>query len=227
MPSIGPLFPTVGALGRIGVVALVLAILIALAALLPRVMIGVANSIRTVLQVIALASAWLLIVLMLVTLVDVTARAFSKPLALAGYNFPYTKLQELEWHLHAAVFSLWMGYNYVINAHPRVDSYFGSAGLKARAWVEFLGCLVFAIPYTLVVVYYGWDWLAIAYNTGEASDSATGLAHRWIIKGIYYIGLWLLFLGVLSVMLRLAAHLFGRKTPDEAGLNLGVHQLEV
>lgn len=227
MPQIAPLFPSVGAFGRMGMVALAIALLIALCALLPRLMLGVANGIRGLLAAVAMASAWLLVVLMLVTLVDVSARAVSKPLAEAGYRFPYTKLQELEWHLHAAVFSLWMGYNYVINAHPRVDSYFGNAGMRARAWVEFLGCLVFAIPYSLVVVYYGWDWLAIAYNTGEASDSATGLSHRWVIKGVYYIGLWLLLLGVLSVMMRLATHLFGGRSADEAGLNLGVHQLEV
>lgn len=227
MPSVTAYFASLGALGRMGLAALAIALVIAFCALVPRAMLAVANAIRALLGAIAKASAWLLVVLMLVTLIDVTARAFSRPLAQAGFSFPYTKLQELEWHLHAAVFSLWMGYNYVINAHPRVDSYFGGAGLRTRAWIEFLGCLVFAIPYTLVVVFYGWDWLAIAYNTGEASDSATGLSHRWIIKGVYYVGLWLLLLGVVSVMLRLATHLFGRQSPEAAGLDLGVHQLEV
>ena len=50
-----------------------------------------------------------------VTTFDVVARKF-------GVQLPYTKLQELEWHFHAAIFSLWMGYCYTINAHPRVDS---------------------------------------------------------------------------------------------------------
>lgn len=183
-------------------------------------LLSISNAIKRLLEKIAFASGWLLVVLMVITCIDVVGRKFGIPI-------PLTKFQELEWHLHTAIFSLWMGYNYVINAHPRVDSYFGSAGERQRAWVEFFGCLIFAIPYSLVVVYYGWDWIKIAYNTGEASDSANGLSQRWIIKGIYYTGLWLILFGVVSVMLRLATYLFGKKTAEEAGLNLGVTQLEV
>jgi TRAP-type mannitol/chloroaromatic compound transport system permease small subunit len=181
---------------------------------------AVANAIYRLLEIIAELSGWLLIVLMGVTCFDVVCRKFSIPI-------PYTKLQELEWHLHAAIFSLWLGYNYVINAHPRVDSYYGSAPLRSRAWIELTGCLLFALPYTFVLVYLGWEWWMIAYNTGEASDSANGLSHRWIIKGVYYIGLWLLLLGIISVVLRLFAYMFGGRTVEQAGLNLGSSQLEV
>ena len=71
---------------------------------------------RRLLEWIALASGWLLVVMACVTTFDVVARKF-------GVQLPYTKLQELEWHFHAAIFSLWMGYCYTINAHPRVDSF--------------------------------------------------------------------------------------------------------
>lgn len=222
-----PTFATLGVLERMALVAAVLLALIAMSAFAPRVALAISNSIRRVLEVIALTAAWLIVALMFTTLIDVTFRWFSRQVVDAGITFPYTKFQEFEWHLHAAIFSLWMGYNYVINAHPRVDSYFGSAGERQRAWVEFLGCLVFAIPYTLVVVYYGWDWFWLAFGNNEASDSANGLTHRWIIKGIYYIGLWLILFGVLSVMLRLSTYLFGGKSAQEAELNLGVTQLEV
>ena len=218
---------SLGALGRIALTAAILFLMIVFAALQPRAVLSISNGIKRLLEIIATAASWLLIVLMFTTLIDVTFRWFSKAVVDAGIRFPYTQFQEFEWHLHAAIFSLWMGYNYVINAHPRVDSYFGSAGERQRAWVEFFGCLIFAIPYSLVVVYYGWDWIKIAYNTGEASDSANGLSQRWIIKGIYYPGLWLILFGVVSVLLRLATYLFGKKTAEEAGLNLGVTQLEV
>ena len=62
---------------------------------------------------------------LLVTCFDVVARKF-------GIELPYTKLQELEWHFHAALFSLWMGYYYTINAHPRVDSYTERLTHRAR-----------------------------------------------------------------------------------------------
>ena len=74
------------------------------------------EALRRLLERIALASGWLLVVMACVTTFDVVARKF-------GVQLPYTKLQELEWHFHAAIFSLWMGYCYTINAHPRVDTF--------------------------------------------------------------------------------------------------------
>jgi hypothetical protein len=94
----------------------------------------VAESLRRLLEVIALASGWLLVIMACVTTFDVVARKI-------GFDLPFTKLQELEWHFHAAIFSLWMGYCYTINAHPRVDSFTEKMTHRGRAWVELAGCL--------------------------------------------------------------------------------------
>ena len=178
----------------------------------------IANALQRLLERIAEASGWLLIVLMTVTCVDVVFRKFGV------VGFPYTKFQELEWHLHTALFSLWLGYNYVVNAHPRVDSYTEKLGFRRKAWIEFAGCLVFALPYTLVLVWYGWDFVRIAWEFNESSDAALGLPYRWVIKGIMYLGLWLLLAGIVSVLLRLIAYLFFRQ---EADLRIGASASEV
>ena len=122
---------------------------------------------------------------------------------------------------------MWLGFNYAINAHPRVDSYVANATLRKRAWIELIGCLAFAIPYTFVLIYYGWDFWLHSYLTNESSDAAVGLPYRWIIKGVYYAGLWLLLLAILSVALRLIAYLSGRVDADEARLRLGSAVSEV
>ena len=85
-----------------------------------------ADALHRLLERVADASRWLLIVLMAVTCVDVTFRKF-------GVGFPYTKFQEMEWHLHTTIFSLWMGFNYCVNAHPRVDSYTEQLGFQGEA----------------------------------------------------------------------------------------------
>jgi TRAP-type mannitol/chloroaromatic compound transport system permease small subunit len=176
------------------------------------VLLKTADALHRSLERVADASGWLLIVLMAVTCVDVTFRKFGV------VGFPYTKFQEMEWHLHTTIFSLWMGFNYCVNAHPRVDSYTEQLGFRAKAWVELAGCLVFALPYTAVLLWYGWDFLKTAWVFNERSDSALGLEWRWLIKGILYAGFWLLFLGILSVLLRLVAYLFYKQ---EAQLNIG------
>ena len=67
------------------------------------------RAIKWMLEKVAFGSGWLLVVLMAVTCIDIFGRKLGIPI-------PLTKFQELEWHLHTAVFSAWMGYNYLINA---------------------------------------------------------------------------------------------------------------
>ena len=174
----------------------------------------ISEGIRRLLEVIALASGWLLVIMAFVTTFDVVARKF-------GMQLPYTKLQELEWHFHAAIFSLWMGYCYTINAHPRVDSFTERMTYRSRAWIELGGCLVLALPYVALVSYYSLDFVAQSYKLGEQSDSTVGLTHRWIIKGVYAAGLWLVVLGIVSVLLRVLAFLFGAMSEREVKLQIG------
>jgi TRAP-type mannitol/chloroaromatic compound transport system permease small subunit len=174
----------------------------------------ISEGLRRLLEWIALTAGWLLVVMACVTTFDVLARKF-------GMQLPYTKLQELEWHFHAAVFSLWMGYCYTINAHPRVDSFTENLSYRSRAWVELGGCLILALPYVALVAYYSLDFVAGSYRLGEQSDSTVGLTHRWIIKGIYAAGLWLVVLGIVSVLLRVIVFLFGDKPQEEVNLQIG------
>jgi TRAP-type mannitol/chloroaromatic compound transport system permease small subunit len=172
------------------------------------------EGLRRLLEWIALTSGWLLVIMACVTTFDVLARK-------AGMQLPYTKLQELEWHFHAAIFSLWMGYGYTVNAHPRVDSFTENLTHRGRAWVELGGCLVLALPYMALVAYHSLDFVARSYLLGEQSDSTVGLTHRWIIKGVYAAGLWLVVLGILSVLFRVVVFLFGNKPEDEVNLQIG------
>lgn len=180
----------------------------------------ISEGIRRLLEVIALTSGWLLVIMAFVTTFDVVARKF-------GMQLPYTKLQELEWHFHAAIFSLWMGYCYTINAHPRVDSFTEGMTHRGKAWVELGGCLLLALPYIALVAYNSIDFVASSYNMNEQSDSTVGLTHRWIIKGVYAAGLWLVVLGILSVLLRVIVFLFGNKSVEEVNLQIGHVETDV
>jgi TRAP-type mannitol/chloroaromatic compound transport system permease small subunit len=172
------------------------------------------EALRRSLELVALTSGWLLVVMACVTTFDVVARKF-------GMQLPYTKLQELEWHFHAAIFSLWMGYCYTINAHPRVDTFTEHLTHRSRAWIELFGCIILALPYIALVSYYSLDFVAGSYRLGEQSDSTVGLTHRWIIKGIYAAGLWMVVMGIVSVLLRVIVFLFSGKSQDEVNLQIG------
>ncbi len=179
-----------------------------------RALLAASNLVNRLLQHIADATGWLLLVLAAVIFFDVVTRklGFQVP------GFGSTMLQELEWHLHAAIFSLWMGFNYAINAHPRVDSYTEPLSLRGKAWAELAGCLVFALPYCLMLVWYSLGFVQVSYVMGEASDAPTGLPHRWILKTVFFIGITLLTMSVLSMIARLCVFLFGGKLAGEAHL---------
>jgi TRAP-type mannitol/chloroaromatic compound transport system permease small subunit len=183
-------------------------------------LLAVSDAIKWVLERTAFVSGWLLIVLMCVTCIDVFGRKLGIPI-------PLTKFQELEWHLHTTVFSMWMGYNYTINAHPRVDSYTETLKYRTKAWIEFWGLMLLALPFIAVMVYHGWEFVHTSYVQGEGSENVLGLDHRWIIKTVFYVGLWLVLLGVVSVLIRIVAFLFGGRTQQETGLQIGHAELEV
>ena len=190
-------------------------------------LVSIAEAIRRALERIAVLSGWLLVIMATVTTFDVVARKGDFLLRDIGITLPYTKLQELEWHFHAVVFSLWMGYCYTINAHPRVDSFTEHLSLRRKAWVELAGCLLFALPYMALVAWYSIDFVASSYNMNEQSDSTVGLTHRWVIKGVYAAGLWLVVLGIVSVLLRVIVFLFGNKTIEEVNLQIGHVETDV
>ena len=153
---------------------------------------------------------WLLVLLAGLTCFDVACRKLGVPI-------PFTKFQEMEWHLHTAIFSLWLGFNYTINAHPRVDSYVADMSLRRKAWIELGGCLLLALPYVLAVMYFGWALRRALLLDNEGSEAANGLPYRWIVKGMLFAGLALLLLAIVSVALRLIVFLFGGRGADDAG----------
>jgi TRAP-type mannitol/chloroaromatic compound transport system permease small subunit len=154
---------------------------------------------------VSMSAGWLFLVCTLVIVFDVLTRKF-------GYQIPgmgSTRLQELEWHLHTALFCFWLGTAYLKNSHVRIDILVAKAAPRRLAWIELLGVLLFAVPYCLVAIYFSYDFFRIAWQFNEYSDSATGLPWRWIPKGIISIGLVLLFLAVVAVGLRLVVYLWG------------------
>jgi TRAP-type mannitol/chloroaromatic compound transport system permease small subunit len=179
-------------------------------------LLAVAGVIERVLRAIADWTGWLMVVLMVVICFDVLSRKL-------GFQIPgmgSTRLQELEWHLHTVLFAMWLGQCYILNAHPRVDTVTAHRPLRTRAWIEFLGCIAFALPYAGIVAWYGLGFAASSYLTGEGSEAVVGLPQRWIIKSLFVLGLWLLVAAIVAVLLRLVVFLFGGPSGGRTSLNI-------
>ena len=163
------------------------------------------DAINGVLDRVAMTVGWLFLVTTAVIVFDVLSRN-------AGFQFPgmgSTRLQELEWHLHTALFSFWLGVGYVKNSHVRIDILVSGLNPRKQAWTEMGGCVLFALPYCLLAIYFSLDFTWISWVDGEGSPSANGLPWRWIPKAFISIGLIMLLAGVLSVMMRIYIFLYG------------------
>lgn len=174
--------------------------------------------------------AWLAVILILVILFDVITREMKSSEWITAYPGlqaffrslePYassTKLQELEWHLHGALFLMCLGYAYVKDAHVRIELLRDNFGSKLRAWVELLLILAFMAPYCYMVISHGITFAERSFIRNEGSSAMTGLPMRWIIKSFLPIGFTVLALGGLAIALKCIVHIFGpHHLSDEAG----------
>ena len=170
-----------------------------------RGLLTVSDGIDRTLEAIARASGWLFIALIGVIFFDVITRK-------VGFQLPYfgsTRLQELEWHLHAVLFLGWLGYCYVRNVHVRIDVATGGLSPRAQAWLEIFGIFIFAVPYCLVAIHYSYDFFVTSFVQNESSDAPNGLAYRWIIKFCLFAALVGVLLSLISVLFRKLVFLFG------------------
>lgn len=176
-------------------------------------LIKVSDGLNRFVSAIGKLAAWLAIPLMLVIIFDVVTRRF--------FVLGSTKLQELEWHLHAVLFLLCFAFAYVKDSHVRIELLRESFSGRTRAWIEIFGMLFFLLPYCYVILYFGYDFVVRSYLSHEVSSALTGLTHRWIIKSFVPLGFALLALAAISSVLRNLVYLFGPdRLRDRAGLHL-------
>jgi len=174
-------------------------------------LLSISNTLDGVLAGIAKLFGWCFLLLTFVIVLDVVTRKFGVQLFI-GTDLGSTRLQEMEWHLHAFLFLTWIGYCYTQNAHVRIDVFTGGLSQRKQAWLELLGCIIFALPYILVALPHAWEFFIRAWEQNEASAAPNGLPWRWIVKGFLFYGFLSVFVAVVSVALRRIVYLFG--SPD-------------
>ncbi|CAC9649287.1 TRAP dicarboxylate transporter, DctQ subunit, unknown substrate 6 [uncultured Gammaproteobacteria bacterium] len=101
-----------------------------------------------------------------------------------AFNNSSIALQELEWHLFSAMFLLSIAYGLQNDIHVRVDVFYLNFSPKTQALINIIGSVVFILPISLLITYYGFDFAYLAFEIGEKSGDPGGLYYRFIIKSI-------------------------------------------
>jgi len=159
--------------------------------------------------VLGAISSFLLISLVLIMAFNVIARY--------AFSASSIGLEELSWHLYAAIFLLGIPYALKSDNHVRVDLFFEKLSKKTQATIDLVGTLVFLIPACVIIVWAGWNFTIAAYQLGVQPDSVSaffnqlvstgigeksqdpgGLLNRWIIKGVIPLSFFCLLLAAIA-----------------------------
>ena len=93
-------------------------------------------------------------------------------------------MQELEWHLYSTIFLLGVSYTLRHDGHVRVDLIYEKLNVRRQGWVDLFGSLLFLLPFSLLVFYYGLGFVAESWDMSERSGDPGGLLYRWAIKSM-------------------------------------------
>lgn len=111
-------------------------------------------------------------------------------------------LQELEWHLFDLSFLLAIGYALKHDKHVRVDIFFEKFSLKTKEYINILDNLFLIIPFSLLIIYFGFDFAMQSFLQHESSSDPGGLCCRYLIKSAIVISATLLFLQAISEIIK-------------------------
>lgn len=118
-----------------------------------------------------------------------------------GYQLPglgSTRLQELQWHMQGVLIAGWVGYVTLKDGHVRIDMVTRQLSRRVVRLIELVGLVLLALPYSSFLIWNGFYFVSQSYLQDESSGSMSGLPNLWIIKGVIFFGLVLLWIAVVQ-----------------------------
>ena len=112
------------------------------------------------------------------------------------YVFSFSKnwILELEWHLFAILFLLGAAYALKHDKHVRVDVFYQKMNERQQATINFVGTLIFLLPWCYIVLKTASSFALNSWYMGEGSPNPGGLPARYIIKSVVPLAFILLLL---------------------------------
>lgn len=122
-------------------------------------------------------AGWLAVLLMLALGVwNVIGRYLGLAL---GLNLSSNALIEGQWLLFSLAFLLGLGYTLQRDGHVRIDVLSSGWSERRRQRVEFWGCVLFLLPFSLLVLALSLEPALQAWRIQEASPDPGGLPRSW------------------------------------------------
>lgn len=154
---------------------------------------------------------WLVLLMVLVGVWNVIGRFLGRAI---GQNLTSNAYIETQWYLFDIVFLIGAAYALKHDEHVRVDVLYANWPRKWKALADFVGTLLFLIPFSILVIFFSWNTIAASWQIGEMSPDPGGLP-RYPIKTTIIISFVLLILQGISEAIKKFAIYKGLLEPQE------------
>ncbi|MBX2823949.1 MAG: TRAP transporter small permease subunit [Gammaproteobacteria bacterium] len=108
----------------------------------------------------------------------------------------------MEGELFLLLIFLTLGTAYVGDRHVRVDIFRSRMSSRMQWGLELLAAVFFVLPFTLIVIWFGYDLVYSAYQHGERSAAFLGAPVRWLLIFSVPFGITLFALAMFARVLR-------------------------
>lgn len=167
---------------------------------------------------IASAVSWALLVAVIICAAN----------ALIRYTFHVSSNAwlEIQWYLYAAMFMLASAYTLKRDEHVRIDVIVGRFSKRTQVWLDLFGYLIFLMPISLLIIWYGIPFASVSIHSAEMSSNAGGLI-VWPVKLLVPVGFALIVLQGVSEIIKRIAFLAGRIDGHEFAKQVTTPQDEI
>ncbi|MDG6774872.1 TRAP transporter small permease subunit [Thiomicrorhabdus sp. ZW0627] len=153
-----------------------------------------ANRLDAFIERVGRLSAWLILFLVLLVAGNVLFRYL--------FHVSSVGLQELEWHLLAAIAMLGSAYTLQQGEHVRVDLFYHRYSTNLKRWMDILIPAFIILPFSFFMMYLSMDYVMQSYDMGEVSPDPGGLGYRYLVKALLPLGFLLIAVQGLALLLK-------------------------
>lgn len=122
---------------------------------------------------------------------------------------------EAQWYMFSLLFLLGAAYTLERDAHVRVDVVYGRMSERAKAWIDLVGSLAFAIPFCVAAIAFAWPSVLESWEIREVSPDPDGLP-RWPLKAVVPVAFVLVAMQAVSETLKRILVIAGREEARDA-----------
>ena len=163
--------------------------------------IPIVSKLNKIVQRIVEAVAWLNFILMFLILITVILRyGFHRNGLLL--DWPLVPMEELQWHIYSVPFMFGLAYAITNDTNIRIDIVRIRISKRYQHIFEILGILLLLMPCMIILFYFGIDYTVYAITHNEASQSAMGLPHRWIVKSVVPLSMLLIIIASVARLIQ-------------------------